>query len=116
MNFKLYIVTGFLWVAIFYNYGCTRDQVAKPEPCDEVSTYNGAIGDIMHYKCNNSGCHDGASGVGNYKTFSGVRRVLETGEFRQEVVIEKTMPKDGTLNEEEFNLLKCWSENGYPEN
>lgn len=116
MNFRLYILPGLLLVVTFYHYGCTQDQVAKPEPCDEVSTYDGAIRDIMRNKCNTSGCHDGASGVGNYNSFSGVRRVLESGEFRQEVVIEKTMPKDGTLTEEEFSLLKCWSENGYPEN
>ncbi|MBK8502849.1 MAG: hypothetical protein IPL46_11885 [Saprospiraceae bacterium] len=112
-NFTLAIA---LLCVILYIAGCTRDQVDIPEPCDEVKSYNDAIRDILRNKCNTSGCHDGASGVGNYNSYSGVRRVVETGEFRQEVVIEKTMPKDGTLSDEEFSLLRCWSENGFPEN
>lgn len=112
-NFKPAIA---LLCMILYMAGCTRDQVELPEPCNEVKSYNDAIRDILRNKCNTSGCHDGASGVGNYNSYSGVRRVVENGEFRQQVVIEKTMPKDGTLSDEEFDLLRCWSENGFPEN
>ena len=106
----------FFLCVILLMSSCTRDQVDPPEPCEEVKSYNNGIRDILRNKCNTSGCHDGASGVGTYNSYNGVRRVLETGEFRQEVVIEKTMPKDGTLSDEEFDLLRCWSENGFPEN
>ena len=116
MNWKNLSLTGLIISFILYLGGCTRDQVPLPEPCDEVKSYNEVIRDILRKKCNTSGCHDGASGIGSYNSFSGVRQVLESGEFRQEVVIKKSMPKDGSLTDEEFNLLKCWSENGYPEN
>ncbi len=94
---------------------CTQDQVAEPEPCLEVKTYNQGLREIIVNKCNTSGCHDGSSGVGNYNSYGGLRRVIQNGEFRQLVVIEKTMPRNTTLSEVEFKLLKCWSENGYPE-
>ncbi|NND33950.1 MAG: hypothetical protein HKN76_15280 [Saprospiraceae bacterium] len=95
---------------------CTTDQVAEPEPCEEVKTYDGIIREVVRNKCNFSGCHDGASGVGNYNTFAGMQRVIASGEFRRQVVVAKTMPQSGELTPEEFEILKCWSENGYPEN
>ena len=95
---------------------CTRDTVAPPEPCENVVTYDGGIREIVRSKCNFSGCHDGSSGVGNYNTYQGIQRVLGNNSFRQEVVISKNMPKSGSITAEEFEALKCWSENGYPEN
>jgi hypothetical protein len=115
MNWKFFTLCGVWMSIIIYSASCTQDQVVAPEPCTEVKSYNESIRDILRYKCNTSGCHDGSSGVGNYNSFSGIARVVENGEFRQEVIVEKTMPKDGSLTDEEFTLLKCWSENGYPE-
>jgi len=115
MMWKILTIPGIWTVTLMFTAGCTQDQVPMPEPCDEVRSYNEAIRDILRNKCNTSGCHDGASGVGNYNSYNGVRRVVEIGDFRQEVVVQKTMPKDGTLTDEEFKLLKCWAENGYPE-
>ena len=108
--------TKFLYAMLLCLSACTTDQVAKPEPCDEVKTYDGIIREVVRNKCNFSGCHDGASGVGNYNTYAGILRVLDNGEFRRQVVVAKTMPQTGELTDEEFELLKCWSENGYPEN
>ncbi len=95
---------------------CTRDTVEPADPCDHVMTYDNGIREIVRNTCNFSGCHDGSSGVGNYNTYQGMERVLQNNAFRQEVVIAKTMPKSGTLTPEQFEALKCWSENGYPEN
>jgi hypothetical protein len=116
MNRKFFTLAIALTCAILYTASCTRDQVELPEPCDEVKSYNDAIREILRNNCNLSGCHDGASGVGNYNSYDAVKRVVELGEFRQEVVIERTMPKNGVLTTEEYNLLRCWSENGFPEN
>ncbi len=95
---------------------CTADTVAPAGPCEEVMTYDAGIRDIVRNKCNFSGCHDGSSGVGNYNSYQGMERILQNDAFHREVVTTKTMPKSGTLSAEEFEALKCWSENGYPEN
>ncbi len=107
--------TGVFLMAVLA-ISCTRDQVAEPEACDQIMTYDGGIRELVRNKCNFSGCHDGSSGVGNYNSYNGIRRVLENGSFRQEVVVQRTMPKSGTLTDEEFENLKCWSDNGFPEN
>ena len=103
-------------IAAFLICACTKDTVAPADPCDHVMTYDNGIREIVRTTCNFSGCHDGSSGVGNYNTYQGMERILQNGAFRQEVVIAKTMPKSGTLTDEQFEALKCWSENGYPEN
>jgi hypothetical protein len=114
--FTKHLTTRIFSLLLLSILACTTDQVAQPEPCLEVKTYNEAIREIVRNKCNFSGCHDGASGVGNYNTYLGILRTLENGEFRRQVVVSKSMPQTGSLTEEEFELLKCWSENGYPEN
>ena len=111
-----HLITAIVSLVLLSILACTTDQVAQPEPCLEVKTYDEAIREIVRNKCNFSGCHDGASGVGNYNTYLGILRTLENGEFRRQVVVSKSMPQTGSLTEEEFELLKCWSENGYPEN
>lgn len=101
---------------ILCHFGCTKDQVSPPEPCEIVEPFSKTVGEIIRNKCNTSGCHDGSSGVGNYNTYKGLRRAISSGDFRREVVLEKTMPINIELTEDEFKILKCWSENGYPEN
>ncbi len=95
---------------------CTRDQVAQPEPCDIVKSYDAGVREIIRPNCNTSGCHDGSSGVGNYNTYQGMKRIIENGQFRQLVIVEKTMPKGSDLTPADFEVLKCWAENSYPEN
>lgn len=95
---------------------CTADMVEPPEVCEDFKSYDNGIREIVRSSCNLSGCHDGSGGVGNYNTYNGIKGSLESGEFKQLVIIEKTMPKSGSLTEEEFEELRCWSENGYPEN
>ena len=110
---KIYVKALFLIVLIV---GCTKDTVPEPEGCVEIPTFDQSVREIIRNKCNFSGCHDGSSGVGNYNSYRGLERVLDNGEFKQLVLIEKTMPRSGTLSPEEFESLRCWTENGFPEN
>ncbi len=110
---KIYISALLVIVLIA---SCTKDTVPEPEGCSEVPTFDQSVREIIRNKCNSSGCHDGSSGVGNYNSYRGLERVLDNGQFKQLVLIEKTMPRSGTLSAEEFESLRCWTENGFPEN
>ncbi len=101
---------------ILVSQACVSDEVEPPAPCLHIMTYDNGIREIIRNNCNLSGCHDGSSGVGNYNSYNGLQGVLSSGAFRQEVVISRTMPRNGDLTTEEFEALKCWSENDYPEN
>lgn len=101
---------------LFLLHNCSKDTVPEPEKCDRVVTFADGIQDILRRKCNTSGCHDGSSGVGNYSSFRNMEGVIDNGLFRQEVFVRRTMPKEGDLTPEELELLRCWSDNGFPEN
>ena len=105
---------GSLVVLLLYN--CTKDIVPEPVKCDLVVTFADGVQEVLRKKCNSSGCHDGSSGVGNYNSFKNMEGVIDNGLFRQEVFVRRTMPKEGDLTPEEFELLRCWSDNGFPEN
>jgi hypothetical protein len=91
-------------------------MVEEPETCMEKVTYDETTRNIIRTNCTDSGCHDGASGVGNYHSFNGMIPVFENGEFRRQVITEKLMPKGFNLSSDEFEALKCWADNDFPEN
>ncbi|MBX2817019.1 MAG: hypothetical protein KTR24_13520 [Saprospiraceae bacterium] len=95
---------------------CTRDTVEEPDSCTIAPTYTEGARALIANKCSFSGCHDGASGVGNYTTFQGLQRNLENGAFKREVLDARTMPQGSTLTAAEYDLFRCWAENGFPEN
>ncbi len=105
-----------LGLAILLLLACTADSVMPPEPCAEIIPYSEGIDELVENTCNLSGCHDGSSGVGNYNSYQGIRRSLENGQFKQLVLIEKSMPQGNTLSKDEFERFRCWAEGGYPEN
>lgn len=103
-------------ISLLHYFSCTTDSVAEPETCMERITYDETTRNIIRAKCTDSGCHDGASGVGNYNTYNGMKSTFDNGEFRRQVITEKLMPKGFDLSSEDFELLKCWTDNGFPEN
>ncbi|NND06977.1 MAG: hypothetical protein HKN87_11405 [Saprospiraceae bacterium] len=96
--------------------GCTSDSVMQPEPCMEVLTYEAGVDQLIQNNCNLSGCHDGSGGVGNYNSYQGIQRSLENGQFKQLVLIERSMPKGQSLSEAEYEIFRCWAENNFPQN
>lgn len=106
----------FFALTVFCLLQCTKDSVEEPDACMTSPTYNTDTRALIQNKCAFSGCHDGASGVGNYTTYQGIQRNLENGAFQDEVLDARTMPQVGTLSTEEYELFRCWAENGYPEN
>ena len=102
-----------------------------PESAVAVSaTYNESVKLVIDNTCAYAGCHNGSPGVpGNYMTYEGLRFDLENGDFMERVVdlVDDPvigMPPDRAVNfggpadltPEEFELILCWIENGYPEN
>jgi len=42
--------------------------------------------------------------------------VTANGQFKQHILIDQDMPKDGSLTQDQLNKIQCWVEAGYPEN
>ena len=111
---------------------CTSDQLLEPPPlefCDTlVVSYNLQVKGIIDTNCAFSGCHvAGSSAPGNYSSFGSLQPFLTDREFRRFVIDLRNDPELGMppnwptnpgpndLTDEEFAIISCWVEDGYPE-
>ena len=121
--FPCLLLAGFLAIC-----GCAADALAEPVemPCtEEVRTYETDIRPIIERTCAYSGCHlGGAPGV--YNDYSGLVPQLESGSFRERVILQRDNPNLGMppnyapegraldLTPRELDLISCWLDAGYP--
>lgn len=125
-------------LALFTTLGytsCTSDKLPEPEMieigfCDTIpATYTLNVGEIIDQNCAYSGCHIAGTGApGDFSTFGGLQGVINEGKFEEHVVVLKDDPEFGMppyyvpdgkpedLTEEQFNIMLCWIEAGFPEN
>ena len=85
--------------------------------CNNISAKFGAdIAPLIQTKCAISGCHNAAGAQGGqvFESYNQVKAAA--GRIRQRAVVEKTMPKNGSLTALEIGKLKCWIDAGAPNN
>ena len=125
---KIWLLTLLTCAVITFD-ACTSDTLPEPVmlPCDGLTpTYEGEVREIVERTCAYSGCHlGGAPGI--YDSYQGVLPALESGLFRQRVVVSKDDPTFGMppnfapagraedLTPEELMIITCWLDAGYPE-
>jgi hypothetical protein len=95
-------------------FSCNKTTTFVPV-CDGSSpTYDADVASIIQQKCLQ--CHGVGSSNGDFSTYSGLSVVTANGTFESEVLTNQTMPQTGSLSEAQLNQIKCWVENGFPEN
>lgn len=103
--------------------GCYADKEELLYPgsvstvdCNTVTAkYAADVQPIIASKCATGGCHDaGASGGVILQTHSQVSAKKDRVYAR--AVVEKSMPSSGALSPAEIAKLKCWIDNGAPNN
>lgn len=70
-------------------------------------TYLEDVQPLINSYCGN--CH------GGYKTYSGLKAIVDNGKFEDRVLVQKDMPTNRTLSQEELTLLQCWIDDNAPE-
>lgn len=128
----LFIFTLFLIGFLSLETACSSDKLPEPEPpalCDTLQvSYNLQVKEIIDNTCATPGCHrSGTTAPGNYTSFNSLQPFLTEREFKRFVVDFRNDPEVGMppnwdsnlgpkdLTQEEFDILVCWIENGYPE-
>lgn len=113
----------FICMGICVFSSCTRDMVMVAEStCLEEVTYDQDIRPIMNVTCAYSGCHNGSSAPGDFRSYEGVSKFFDGGLISRRVTVSRDMPPDYAtlgptmLSEEELEIFKCWVQSGYPEN
>ena len=93
---------------------CKKDELHTPVCDGSNPTYDADISLIIDQNCIQ--CHGANSSHGDFTTYNNMNSVITNGKFEQEVLTDQTMPQNGSLSQEQLNKIKCWVENGYPEN
>ena len=114
----------FLSIVIFFSvfalFGCSKDDEKETltVACDGSNlVYNSGISAIINSNCNASGCHNSGSSHGDFTTYSGLQGFTTNGSFNNRVINLQDMPQgSATLTQSQLNKLKCWVDNGFPEN
>ena len=101
--------------------GCYYDTEAKLYPagtCDTTNvTWSATVQPIVQGNCAIPGCHvAGGTGTGDFTSYQGVKDKVDNGTFRQEVVVDGTMPPDFALSACEIQQLEVWIQAGAPQN
>ena len=103
-------------------FSCSKDDEPEPEPvattCDGSNlTYNTGISTIISSNCTASNCHGSGSPQGAWTTYAGMQGVISSGAFNTRVLVNQDMPQgSAVLTKDQLNKLKCWVNNGFPEN
>lgn len=103
-------------VVIIALSSCKKNSSNNVTPvCDGSSpTYDVDVETIISGRC--IGCHGSGSSNGDMSTYAKLSNYTTNGDFEKEVLTKQSMPTSGPLPESELNMLKCWVENGFPEN
>lgn len=82
------------------------------------ATWTSGVAPIIASHCAISGCHESGASMGDYTTYQGVKAKVDNGTFSLRVFQLQVMPPitQPDLTPEEYMQLKCWVENGAPQN
>jgi hypothetical protein len=114
----------FIWAllagstAAFALASCSKDQAANPSglvDCSKV-TFSGDIMPIFQTSCNTTGCHNaGGAAPMPLTNYNEIKVYVDNGMIADRVLVKGDMPPGG-LAEEQKKKIKCWIENGAPNN
>ncbi len=94
--------------AAFTFVACKKQNKHNPVCDGSTPTYNSTISSIISSNC--VSCHS------EYGSYAGLSATFSDGSFEKEVLTDQSMPRNGELSNAELNTIKCWVENGFPEN
>ena len=103
---------AFIFLILFscvYHDTSVIEEPVDPEPCDPASvSWQRDILPIMINACSTSGCHDGISRR-DWKNYNEVRQYADAIRKR---TLDRSMPFDEPLPQNQIDLIVCWVEGG----
>lgn len=89
----------------------------KEADTSSVCSYSTIISPIINTKCAIPNCHNAASSLADFSTYEGLKQRADNGRIRTNVFDLKIMPPASAvqLTDDEKEKLKCWLDNGAPQ-
>ena len=118
MNKKLLVVSGLLAITLAIPFACKTQKSATTNANAECATvpaaYVADIKPIIDANCLK--CHGQGSPKGDFTTYEGLKAVAASGELKEKVLRQQSMPPNGPLPEEQRKKISCWLNSGFPNN
>lgn len=111
---KIFLIIS---LVTFLYSSCTFEKSTPlPVGCTTTMFYQTDIKPIIDAKC--VSCHTTGASQGDFTTYGVVKAKVDNGTFKNRVFTLKDMPPGGStqLTEEELGKLKCWVDQGAPNN
>ena len=113
---------GFAAMSLLSSCVKAKTQPVGASECPTIISYSADIVPIINTSCMTNlgpgtGCHD--AWITDYQN---IKDYLDAGVWQNEVLVEKTMPKSpndfgiDSLGADDYQTMKCWITQGYPEN
>jgi len=105
-------------LCIFYTVeSCRKDKI---EPagldCSFTVSYSGTIRPLVLGHCATTGCHVAGFQPGNFTLYQPLKDKADNGRLKLFVLELRNMPPNGSVTEEQRQLIGCWIEQGAPNN
>ena len=109
-------------ISLFSFTSCLKDKTVPVDECATFISYTSDIRPIIESSCKTglgggTGCHD--AWIDEHEN---ITPYMTSSIWPNSVLVEKTMPlipNDfgiDSLTEDEIQIMKCWIDQGYPEN
>lgn len=122
LNFIKKIFVGAVVLSLFFACG-KNPEVTPPPPgppppgnCSgPAKSFAADVNPIIQNNCTSSGCHGAGSGngPGPLLTFDQIKNAAS---MIKTSVVNKTMPRGGSLSSTQIQTISCWVDNGAPNN
>ena len=109
-------VLSISFLLVFIVLQSCKDKKLEPTCNGGTPTYDNGISEIINAECTNSLCHGPGSSQATFTSYAGLSLAISNGNFNKKVLVDQTMPRNSFLTQDQLDLIKCWVDNGYPEN
>ena len=112
-NFVSELETGNHIITVQDNSNCTVTlSVTIPQGTTGTSWSND-IKPIMEKNCAISGCHNGVSRANNFREYASAKSFAKTIKAKTQ---DRSMPFDGSITQNQIDLIACWVNDGALDN
>jgi hypothetical protein len=95
---------------------CEKKEYRNLDCAKHPHSFTANIKPIINASCAVSGCHGSGSANGDYTTYAGIKAAVDAKTFEESVLYKQNMPSSGPLPTEQRQAIKCWIEEGAPNN
>ena len=112
-NFFTGLTTGNHFITVKDNNNCTVTlSITIPQGITGTSWTND-IKPIMEKSCAITGCHNGVSRSNDFREYTSVKTFAKSIKSKTQ---DRSMPFDGTITQNQIDLIACWVDDGAPSN